>query len=633
MISWTVPTTAAVLTGLTSQTSSIRQSNIFAVSQTSESYNSDFNSSTNHQSAGLSWTSHGVNGSSTYESWSSSNSYSFYENIRLTSVSYDEEGNSGESPTTISTSSTSSSESSFSASSTAGIDPVDSATSTTASRAYTFASVFQTTANWPGWTTSSATNGSVGFFTAEKTTSIFSTRTDSASSTYKTVTVDGTIAGGNVAATVVEAEAGEVLFYFSPPDLWQKSAATNLAQSDTRFTIVPSIATSQLMAVTEVDEASVVLTDVTSSKTLAGNSSSSWSISESVYSFTYKASTTTTAQQTNVSRGSLPNQTQATSTTAVTTTERNVQSFVWTSSSGSHDGLSSTYAKSFCTTTHAAQHGKFWHGSISWDAIRTVEFSTTFTGVSSVAVNRRSAYNNSYSVVRTYSNDGPDLPTFVPSLTSTSASLNGESSGRTVQQNTTRALRPVCGTAIGGEASQIKFVPTGVELGASRGGWFTIGAATTLTNYSRVNAGAAARRFSTIMPSTYSGTTYNAQSVTFTKESGTDTTTSSTLIGISGASSTAEVNGIFGIWGGKPASQETFANICVGGVYRNQIDGFTSSFEAGATTFTDTQSVSKMEVVTAIYPPLGNGESTRKTIYWTVARNSTALPPAMPPNA
>ena len=630
MISWTVPTTAAVLTGLTSQTESGQASRLYANSQTGTAppANYDFNSSTDGKFSGESWTSHGVNGSTTFQSSSASNAYSVSEHVRYTVISetYGEEGyGTVEDQFVFSTTFTSSSETTFSTSIISSIDPVDRETSTVATRDYTFASVFETTANWSGWTTSSATNGSVGFFIAETTTIIFSTRTDSTSSTYKTVTIDGTIAGGNATATVVEAEAGEVLFSFSPPDLWRKSAATNLAQSDTHFTIVPSIASSQLMAATFVDEASIAGTNVTTINELRGNSSSSWSISEYVYSSTYRTSTTSTTQQTIVSRGSLPNQTEATSGIAITTTERNYQSTVWASSSASHDGLASTYEKSFCTTTHAAQHGKFWHGSLSWDVIRTTEFSTTFTDTKPIALNSSSYYINSYSFVY--------LPSDVPNFTETQEGVNKDGSGRTVRQNTTRALRPVCGTAIGGDPSQIKFVPTGVELGTNRGGWFTLGAATTLSNYSLVNAGAAPRRVSTIMPSTYSGATYNAQSVTFTKESGTETTTSSTLIGVSGTSSTALVSGIFGIWGGAPASQETFANICGGGVYVNRLDGITSSFEAGATTFTDTQFVSKMEVLTAIYPPIGSGESTRKTIYWVVPRNSTALPPAMPPDA
>ena len=93
--------------------------------------------------------------------------------------------------------------------------------------------------------------------------------------------------------------------------------------------------------------------------------------------------------------------------------------------------------------------------------------------------------------------------------------------------------------------------------------------------------------------------------------------------------------GPIGIWGGSPASGETFANIAAtDGVYRNRIGGETSSFRRGATTFSTSLALSSFFPIQGFGPPLGQDVETRPSFgYWTEARNSTALPPTMPPDA
>jgi hypothetical protein len=214
----------------------------------------------------------------------------------------------------------------------------------------------------------------------------------------------------------------------------------------------------------------------------------------------------------------------------------------------------------------------------------------------------------------------------------------GASSGKTINQNTYLPQPPICGTSMPGFVNQSKFVPRAAKLGTSSGYWFELDVSDTIEDKTYAYQG---RSFlTTLMPTTASAATYNSDSITFTRStliSGQPATiTSSAVLQVAGNSTTTTfAAGPIGIWGGSPAEGETFANIAgLDGVYRNRIGGETSSFRRGATTFSDSLPLSSFFPIKGFGPPLGADVETRPSFgYWTEARNSTALPPTMPPDA
>jgi hypothetical protein len=134
----------------------------------------------------------------------------------------------------------------------------------------------------------------------------------------------------------------------------------------------------------------------------------------------------------------------------------------------------------------------------------------------------------------------------------------------------------------------------------------------------------------TVFPSSNESVSYSKNSVTYTATSLGGTTTRSALISALGQTSTiATASQNIGIVGGYPESGETFVQIVEhGGAFVNLVNDQTHTFEAGATTFTDSAQISKFEKITAITPPRGAGGYTATTIYWIEPRNRTALPPA-----
>jgi hypothetical protein len=217
-------------------------------------------------------------------------------------------------------------------------------------------------------------------------------------------------------------------------------------------------------------------------------------------------------------------------------------------------------------------------------------------------------------------------------------SKGGYTSGKTIDQNTYLPQPPICGLTIGGPLSQSKFVPKAAKIGTASGYWFELNASDTITDVTYAQQ--ARSPLTTVMPTTATVATYNSDSVTFTKStliSGQPATiTSSAILQVAGASTTTTMSsGPIGVWGGSPASGETFANVAgIDGAYRNRIGGETSSFRRGATTFSSSLPLSSFFPIQGFGPPLGQDVETRPSFgYWTEARNSTALPPTMPPNA
>jgi hypothetical protein len=277
--------------------------------------------------------------------------------------------------------------------------------------------------------------------------------------------------------------------------------------------------------------------------------------------------------------------------------------------------------------------GKFYSGDLRWDALRTESILHTFTKSAAIAL--CSAYRSSTETSNANT-------TFDDDYTSSEGGASGTSSGKTIDQNYYAPLPPSCGISIGESLQRSKFVPKAAKIGSASGLWYQINADTTLQNVSYAMQARSA--LTTIFPTEFQGVvTYNSDSVTFTRstqltgQTESTTTTSSALVHLAGISTTATLAaGPIGAWGGYPASGETFANVAGGngGVYRNRIGGATAAIEPGATTFSAFAPLSFFEPIYGIVAPLGYDEQTQASFgYWIAPRNSTALPPAMPPDA
>jgi hypothetical protein len=490
-----------------------------------------------------------------------------------------------------------------SGSTTSEIEPVGLETSATTSEEYSYRSIIPTTTLSQRWTTSTNSTGT------EFLTTLATGTTATLTQEWSTATGIGTTNIGNaaalgMAATVVRAEDSEVLYSFIPATNWAGfQDARAVAASTTRFTLVPNVALSSMASVTVENE----------TKTL-GNSSRSWSVEASTYLTSFKTTTSTATVVTLVTQTVLPNSTRTTATTAVTTSQRNSSVEVWPSSSDSHTkGDGTTAAVTEWETSHI-EPGTSYLGNLSWHVPRETFFSTTFTKKAPVLVNGRTSSSGSYSLI---------------DLNTTNADSFSSEIGETVDANTYKEMEPACGTMAGGLTSAGKFGPKAARLGTSSGFWFSANAATTL-QFRTVRDGRSG--CSTVNPiEPVLAATYSATVVSYRL----DTTTTTAAIEVAGPSTTAVISDKpISVWGGTPGSRETFANaVDAAGVYQDLVGGSTFSFLPGATSFSSAQPLSKITSVTAISPPSGGGGFTQETVFWAVPKNTTGIPPILPPEA
>jgi hypothetical protein len=607
MIAWTIPR-AKVLTGYTQQTagdsSSILDTDTYQFSNT---LTGGASLSRTYTFAGSSHTSYGATGSTTY--FSSSSSASSTESNLLNG-------------------STNSSSDSFSSSgsTTSSLFSYAAQTSTTETYEYTFAVSLTTATTGSGWSYASSS-----FFTVSTGTTDNTTSAQTSTITLDATTESGTVLYGGLADTILQAAGSEVIWYYSSITNWSGiTAATQRATSTTRVTIPP------LMVLTALPQ--VTATTNQNSTGVAGNTSHSYSYEDSTYQSQYTTTTTTSKNETTVFLSVLPNDTTAGTTTAARTTTATLAATLFYSDESTVEATDgSTRVLSSATVSDDAMAGTFYSGSLlTWDAPRTTTTAYSLTTTAPIALCAASQSSNSTSV--TTNDTFSDTDGGGTTSRRTVNTAGGASSGKTIDQNTYLPQPPICGTSMPGFVNQSKFVPRAAKLGTSSGYWFELDVSDTIEDKTYAYQG---RSFlTTLMPTTASAATYNSDSITFTRStliSGQSATiTSSAVLQVAGNSTTTTfAAGPIGIWGGSPAEGETFANIAgLDGVYRNRIGGETSSFRRGATTFSDSLPLSSFFPIKGFGPPLGADVETRPSFgYWTEARNSTALPPTMPPDA
>jgi len=607
MIAWTIPR-AKVLTGYTQQTagdsSSILDTDSYQYGTTLSGGGS---LSRTYTFAGSSHTSYGATGSTTY--FSSSSSASSTESNLLNG------------------STNSSSDSFFSSGiTTASLISVAAQTSTTTTAEYTFAVSLTTATTGSGWSYSSSS-----FFTVSTGTTKNTTSGQTGTVTFDATTTSSTVLSSGLADTILQAAGSEVIWYYSSITNWSGiTAATSRATSTTRLTIPP------LMVLTALPK--VTASTSQSSTGVAGNTSHSYSYPDSTYQSQYTTTAATSTISTFVLLGDLPNETGTfTPTIARSTTASFSATLVYSDENSVEATGGSTRILSLATVSDNATPGTFYSGSLlTWDAPRTTTTSYSLTTTAPIALCAASQSSNSTSV--TTNDTFSDTDGGGTTSRRTVNTAGGASSGKTIDQNTYLPQPPICGLTMGNILSQSKFVPRAAKVGTASGYWFVLDVSDTLEERTYAYQG---RSFlTTLMPTTGEYVTYNSDSITFTKTtliSGQPaTTTSSAILQVSGNSTTTVFNsGPIGVWGGSPAAGETFANVAgTDGVYRNRIGGETSSFRRGATTFSTSLPLSSFFPIQGFGPPLGQDVETRPSFgYWTEARNSTALPPTMPPDA
>jgi hypothetical protein len=520
---------------------------------------------------------------------------------------------------------------------------IQSQTSTTETFADNKETTYQTTASISVWTTSqSESSDSVQFYQTTTTIETWTASTHSFQSTRDATTTASGSMIESATALVAQAKTGrpdaEVIYYISSTALpWLAlSAASAIAQTATRITlanIYSTIAAPKITVTKDENGFEIV-------------PSFSWSNSSSSYSAQFTTSATATTQTTLVTDSTiLPNQTVTSTGQIARTTTTSFSANLWTSSSGSCSGQDSTTTSFSELATSSTAPGSSWLGSLSWNIPRTTTATRAATAPTIAAYVRNMS-------------DAVGL-----GLTNNGYFYNGES-GQTADQNIALVVPPQVTTAIVGNVAQAKFVPVFAQIGTSKGQWFTVGASTsfgnTFTSTSSGTSGSASSDTSsttfstsspgpsyasvsrsqgtTIFPQTIDGASYGLSRLTYTSQNGSGRTTTTATLGVEGESKTTVIGSIIGIAGGSPNSSEAFAEtfaygVTAAGVFKNRIGGSTTTFDAGATTFTQSQVASFFEPITALVPALGTGSTAMFPVFWAVPRNSTALPPALPPNA
>lgn len=622
MISWTI-TAPNVFTGSTVRV--VSSDTLFSLSGTANYLSTwsdsggETNSSTDSSAlvvesasfSGRSVTIHGATLSST----------SYSETFTSSYYSAEQGGGVTKTPTVITSSS------SQSGLTTAGLPTSEQQTSTAETITHIYQTVTTSTESLSAYTTNTSYNGQATqtvIDTTEEENTVYTDTTTSTTFTSHATTTSGTVAVGEVRATVLKAEPDEVLWILSAIESWSGyTAATERAVSALQTTISPSY---NLVPYPVV---------IISGGSAVNNEDRSSFFPASSYSFDATTSATASTTITRaINFNVLPNPTTTQTSSVITTRTTNIQHTLYGSNSVSApaEEFSVTY-QTMASTRYKETHSTFFEGSITWDMLQTQTTSwldALETDVETVETSTSSFFATSL-FYETYSSsftENTAATLQISGYDSQARTLSSTEYTQEIIEKNTAALRPpVASTSLAqSNILQRKFVPSGATLLSSGGNYYTIDNGTTLPFYTAQDN---RKRVTTVFPSSNETVTYSKNSVTYTTAVSGTTTTTSALVSVAGQSrtvTTASEN--IGILGGYPNAGETFVQIAHrGGAFRNLVNEETLTFEIGATTGTDSSALSKVERMTFLAPPFGGGGYTATTIYWTSPRNSVALSP------
>lgn len=486
--------------------------------------------------------------------------------------------------------------------------------------------------NQQWWTTSSNTeNESIEFYLTE-----VSPATDwSIGQSLATITVDETTTLAQTttaaaAATVVQAANTEVLYFIADrAEQWNGYvAATDVAESGARFTIVPRFVTTEMPAFDAANN--------TTSTTASNNSLT--------YGLQFTASQSTNVPQTRVANYNLlPNSTFTQNVASTTTQTSSMSGILFASESfalgriGGGTGASNTTSQVTSYTTRPTIVGRT-RGTVTFQS--TV--ATTTSQQRLIVVNAPATLSTSASASSSFGRPDNNAGTT-------------EASGRTVilLSNQTAYGPAQIGVGIGNNLTRSRFVTAGAGVGSQRGLFFTASPApftseTSFNNRLFVDTARAGDdpRATILMPRTVPNFyTLNSNSITY--RTTTSRASNSDNTATSQATTETLVYGLDGVGQTFVATDPLTNNrplqhgaLSVGknytiidepgqGAYKDRIGGTTTSFNGVATSYTSGQSTD----IRSWFPichisPLALATA-RNGITFSAARNSSVqLPPA-----
>ena len=633
MIQWTIQGSVPRLTGITVVQGSSYSSKSFNISGKNDVENIVGQTDSVIGSAlttytFFSQTSVGISGATTTWSSSSSENTILEGGISATGATYDENGD----PQTTQTffpgsfSNSNSASSSFSATSEATAQ-VQTSTTETFERVYEVTTTITEGGPFNSiWTTSTNTYGNNKTGTAFYETAGTQSTSLGTSFATSTETVDAityleeTITLTALPDTVIQAntkrgDLAEVIYKLTQTisDVTAFSAATAAAESGTRLTISPSFRTEEKSAAN--------VTRPTSSIELI----------ESTSLFVITNSSTTSVAATTAAYFAFPPVTRTLSLVALTTTQSTLgTNYLDFQIDETHGGTTNIItAQNFATYSSLVTQRigtMTFHASVqsvsTYTVIQTIEaaqteiYSDSGAGTGTTGINF--AQGDLFLGYETFFNSGVTANTVLPTV------------------------RPVIGA--GGQLQQIKYGTSGADVQGSVGGFITANATSDgNVDFSDVYALDGGHRLATTMfPATNEHRTINGNQITWTAttsavlsiDGATSKKTAITAaIGLGGSTQTVTLSRPISNFGGSPSEGETFVQTAQPGVYKNRVNGETTSFDGSASIVTAGESP-PVAMWQAIKDVRGLVSSTNANpVTWTEARNSTALPPTMPPYA
>lgn len=475
------------------------------------------------------------------------------------------------------------------------------------------------------WTTSSNTEDrSIEFYLTEAGDLIdWGIAESLAAITVATTTVLSQTVAARAAATVVQAADTEVLYFISEraTEWGGYAAATDVAQSGTRFTIAPNFSTAEMLAPDAATD--------TSSATVINNSLT--------YGLEFTASRFTNVAQTRVANyNQLPNSTFTVNIASTTTQTSSLSGVLFASQrftlgrTGIDIRITSNTASQVTShTTRPTTVGRT-RGTVSFQStVNTTTSQARFVLFNATATSTTSGLTT---FSTTFSGDGQ-----------VSERLSTQESGRTsiVKKNQTAFGPAQINVGIGNTLTRSRFVTAGAALGEQRGLFFSAAQADVLfVPTARVGD---EPRATLLFPQTTPNYTLQSNSITYSttqprspdsaNTATSETTTESFVYGLGGEDQTfimaESLTDNRPLQHGALSAGKNYTIIDEAGVgaYKDRIDGTTTSFNGGATFYTSGQSadIRSWFPITHISPLVL--ETARNGITFSAARNSTALPP------
>jgi hypothetical protein len=624
MISWTIPGTVAGLTGVTIVTGSSSHSNTYSASGSQAAQTDTASGSGLTTYSFRSVTSVGLSGRTASVTESSSAGNAGGLTISQSGINSDDE------ETQTAFTYTNAGSTTFSTSNIATeVLTAQAQTSTTETfesgyEAYYTTSYEAYEGQAPLWTTSvetisGGTETSVVFYQTYATSISaieFSYLTRAATSDAVT-TLGQTITLSAIPNTVVQAETrypnAEVIYLQTAQidNVDGYTAATNVAQSGTRFTVSPVI--------------------ITAAKAPAN--------------YTRPTSSIASQQSTSLVNLTSSKSTQATRTIA------NYFSFPPTTTTQAVGGMTTTqtvYATNFLSLQQAITHGG------ATDTVTAKEFGAYWRAVTRQIGSRtfQAAVQDatSYSITQT-------LEAAASSSFSNSFSFSGFKAvnialgNETVRYDTVRSSGVTANTVlptarvvigVGGQAQQLKYGTIGAAINGDVGGWLTANATSVgFVFFGNIAANiyakdGAHRSATTMFPATNEKQTIVGNSITWTASTAgilsidgatSKKTTTSAEIGVDGTAQTTTVSRSISNFGGSAGGGETFVQTAHPGVYKNRINGATTVFDGSASVISNGQSQS-LAMWQAIRGVVSMVSATNANpVTWAEARNNIGLPP------